>query len=206
MRRGKQDFNEIGNETTIKKIFDAKSETEVGKNSQKKKKNKKVKIVWGIVILLLLSIIYNEILPFFILPREIQELNKNINLPFKFAEPAEHYDFTDSKWKKSDDLLGFSYMKDNNECFSFQGYPDLSSTYKFTTCWTNKSEMTVFGFHVGDSIDKAEQNLKKNGYKWDSSGFYINGRVKISLEDNGKITHIYIALVSTDWFHKGYYK
>jgi hypothetical protein len=203
------DFKGVKNELSEKTEIEA-DETEKGKD--KKKRSKAEKIVWGIMSLIVVGFIYYEVSSFFILPSEVRELNRNIDLPFDFAVPLSQCDFTGGGWKKEQIYNGVLYKKTDSEYFEFRGFPDVSSTYKLIAYWTDNSKTLVFGFRVGDSMGKVKKILKKHGYKqnnqFDYPGYH-KGRVKIGIEEDTickTVKEIDITLYTTDWLHKGYYK
>jgi hypothetical protein len=211
MKRKTKDVRESREETVDR--TGVKTETKAlgdkGENVKKKKKIR-TKIICGIIVLLIISIIYNEVLPFFISPREIQELNKNINLPFKFGEPLEKYNFAGKEWNESEGPYGIYYTNINGDYYGFEGFPDLSQPYKLTYCETSNKKYRLFGIQIGDSIEIADDQLKKYGYKYNKSyEEYRKGRIKILIaeeETTNQVNGIVIILDSTDWLRKGYYK
>jgi hypothetical protein len=198
----------------LKDVKNSREETEKQPETKAeervKKKKRRTKIICGILVILLISIIYNEVLPFFILPREIKELNEKSKLPIEFATPLENYDFTGNMWEKQLDYNGVSFLNKKGDYYVFDGFPDLSRSYKLTAYWTENPQVIVLGVRVGDSINKAEKIIKSYGYKAndpDEPLDYSKGRVALELKDEqNKIVGIYIQLYSTDWFHKGNYK
>ncbi|GAA4294566.1 hypothetical protein GCM10023142_31780 [Anaerocolumna aminovalerica] len=100
----------------------------------------------------------------------------------------------------------------------FEGYPDLSNSYKLTYLGIDNPEFSLFGIHVGDNMAFADSIMKENGYKRERSKWYYNynkGKIDISFgvdrterEDGVEetLTGFAISIRSSDWFRKGYYK
>ncbi|ROR25331.1 hypothetical protein EDD66_11193 [Mobilisporobacter senegalensis] len=187
-----------------------------------KKKRKKTKIILGILLVFIIYNLYKIISPFYIIPSEIKELNEHINLTYKFATSIEEYNLDEKEWKNSEGY-GVSFMRGEDEYFGFEGFPDLSSSLKFTSFWSTDSDTSIFGGKIGDDLDDLEKSLYKYGYEQveRTSGdvVYNKGRIKIIIDvesihsgDDTKetveetIQGISIYLKSTDWLHKGYYK
>jgi hypothetical protein len=184
---------------------------------------KKTKIILVILFLILIKIIYDIISPFYITPSEIKELNKNIDLPYEFGKPLKDYKFN-NELTVDDAEMSLSFETEEGDYIWFSKYPDYSCSYKFTTFNTSNSQISFFGITVGDSMEKANNVLDKNGYKLEDIDFdtaeYTNGRVEISIDikllDNSNCKNEYIKngivrcysinIYSTDWFHKGNYK
>ncbi|ROR25329.1 hypothetical protein EDD66_11191 [Mobilisporobacter senegalensis] len=165
---------------------------------------------------------YKIISPFYIIPSEIKELNENINIPFKFATPLEEYDFEEGEWERIEDYCKIFYSGSKGDYLRFNGYPDLSSTYKFTGIITDNPEVSFFGIHIGDEMAIAKDILKKYGYKCyndDMSYEYYKGGIEFNVgvkrifygtdtEEyvDETVENISIQIDSTDWLRKGYYK
>lgn len=146
-----------------------------------------------------------------------------MNIPYKFSTPLENYSFDSEIWEQSKGYNNISYMKDVDECFTFAGYPDYSDSYKFTNYWSINPNTSIFGIHIGDSLEYTE-NIMKNYEYWKENDSiddikYTKGRVSIWVEFNSIISstdtdtrtistveRFHIIIKSTDWFHKGYYK
>lgn len=158
-------------------------------------------IIFGIIFLIIF-IILKIFLFFALLPKEINELNNNINLPYKFAAPMSDYNLNSYKLIRRGGC--YSIFDDFGNCFAFGGYPDASSKYKFIGFRTTNSTIHVFGFAVGDDMDKAKKILIDKGYKEkrkydDLYIYYVKGRVKILLDGNKTIESIQVDLISTNW-------
>lgn len=114
------------------------------------------------LVSILMLIVIKIAAPFFILPSEIRELNKHINLPYKFGTPIEEFDLKNYECEKNR-YNEISYYNDKDN-FGFSGFPDLSCTYKLTHYGTSKLEFFIFGFQIGDEIREVDKILKKYDY------------------------------------------
>lgn len=89
-----------------------------------------------VVLVMILYIIYKITSPYIATPSEIKELNKNIDLPYNFAEEVSEEDFIlleKQGWVRSYIVYtGIAYTNDKDDLIIFSGYPDLSNRYKFT--------------------------------------------------------------------------
>lgn len=185
----------------------------------------KIGVIIGLILVVWFgrTIIYEFIWPHFVTPYAIEDLNKNIELPYEFGTAADEYDI-DEKWIDRRDEISFYFGDDNGDEFGFSGYPDYASTFKFTYYYTSNYKTSLFGFKVGDSMEKADKQLRKNKYKREKIdenwGIYTRGRIEIyiyiRLNDNscntreyiknGEVIEYSIEIGSTDKQHKGYYK
>ena len=201
-------------------------DVEVDENVILKNKNlksRKRRIKFGIFLTLLIITVVKIMLPFFILPNEIRELNKNSNLPYKLATPLEEYCFEIGEWecyKQYNNII--SFYNDNNY-LTFNGFPDMACSYKLTYYATSRPEINIFGVKVGNTLEETDRILKKNHYKLEykeySYATYKKGRIKIDIgikqvqysTDTEELLYEYVDSISiylhyTDWLHKGYYK
>nr|WP_294492316.1 hypothetical protein [uncultured Anaerosporobacter sp.] len=199
--------------------------TEVKRKEKNKNRLRKLGSIIGITLLILFAgiIIYEFIWPHFVTPFAIKDLNENIELPYEFGVAASEYDI-DEKWIDRRDEIRFFFNSDEGDVFGFSGFPDYSCSFKFTYYYTDNSKTSLFGFKVGDSLEKADEQLRKHKYKRtriDSYySIYERGRIEIyiyfKLSDNSYTTGEYIKneevikywieISSTDKQHKGYYK
>ena len=199
--------------------------TEVKRKEKSKNRLRKLGSIVGVILLILLggAIIYEFIWPHFVTPYAINDLNENIELPYEFGVAASEYNI-DEKWIDRRDEIGFFFDSDEEDVFGFSGFPDYSCSFKFTYYYTDNSKTSLFGFKVGDSLEKADEQLRKHKYKRTRSesswSIYERGRIEIyvyfKLSDNSYTTSKYIKNVevikysieisSTDKQHKGYYK
>ncbi len=122
-----------------------------------------------VVLVIILYIIYKITLPYIATPSEIKDLNKNIDLPYNFAEEVSEEDFIlleKQGWVRSYIVYtGIAYTNDKDDLIIFSGYPDLSNRYKFTLFRTKVEGFSVFDISAGGNIDKVKINLKKKGYR-----------------------------------------
>lgn len=186
--------------------------------------SKKTKIITIVILVSILMLIVIKIAaPFFILPSEIRELNKHINLPYKFGTSIEEFDIKTNEWKQYNRYNRITYYNDEDN-FGFSGFPDLSCAYKFTKYATSKPGFSVFGIHIGDEVSEADKILKDYGYKLEEDDYrfalYKRGRVDITIGikkvepeikteyslPNEIVDVISIMLHHTDWLLNGYYK
>ena len=179
----------------------------------KKKIKKKYIIIISIVVSFFALIIIKIILPFYIMPREIIELNNNmnINLPFKFGDLMEESDLPGDEWERSLGMYNVVYNNHKGEYINFEGFPDLANEYKLTSYSTTNEEASVFGIHVGDKYMEADKIFRKYGYRCNEDEYYpvyYKGRIEININriDDDIVGEIFIDLKSTDWKRKGYYK
>ena len=149
-------------------------------------------------------------------PREIKELNNNMNFPYKFISPLEEFD--EDGWEKVTRVYGVKYVDLQGNYIIFDGYPDLANSHKLTYLSTHNPEFVLFGIHIGDNMTIVDRIMKENGYRrkqTDDDYEYYKGKIDISFRldrmDTGNgimktIKAFRISIRSTDWFHKGYYK
>ena len=196
---------------------------EVKRKEKNKNRLRKLGSIIGILLLILFAgiIIYEFIWPHFVTPYAIKDLNENIELPYEFGVAASEYDI-DEKWIDRRDEIGFFFESDEGDVFGFSGFPDNSCSFKFTYYYTDNSKTSLFGFKVGDSLEKADEQLRKHKYKRTRSesswSTYEKGRIEIYVffksSDNTTSEYIknvevikyWIEISSTDKQHKGYYK
>ncbi|WP_313130835.1 hypothetical protein [Anaerocolumna sp.] len=176
----------------------------------------RTKVIIGVILFLLFKIVS----PYLITPREIKELNKNINFPYKLISPLEEFD--DDGWKIEAIEYGVMYVDLQGDYIIFEGFPDLSNSYKLTYLSTDNPEFSLFGIRVGDNMTLVDSIMKEKGYKRDKSQrsySYYKGKIDISfgvdrmdmwLGEEKRVeetlTGFVISIRSSDWFHKGYYK
>jgi len=172
---------------------------------KKRKIRTRTKVIIGVILFLFFKIVS----PYFITPREIKELNNNMNFPYKFISPLEEFD--EDGWEKESREYGVQYVDLQGNYITFDGYPDLANSHKLTCLSTDNPEFVLFGIHIGDNITIVERIMKENGYKKaDKDDYeYFKGKVSISLGVNGvnkTLTGFVISIRTSDWFRKGYYK
>jgi hypothetical protein len=177
----------------------------------------KIKIIFGVILFLFLKIVS----PYLITPGEIKELNNNSNFSYKFISPLE--DFDDDGWEIEAIEYGVMYVDSQGDYIIFEGFPDISNSYKLAYLSTENPEFSLFGNRVGDDMTFVDSIMKENGYrrkKTDEDNYeYYKGKIDISLAtDRMEIEHgeekrvvetlraFTISIRSSDWFHKGYYK
>jgi hypothetical protein len=113
---------------------------------------------------------------------------------------------------------GAMYVDLRGDYIIFEGYPDLSNSFKLTYLSTNNPGFLFFGIRVGDNMTIVDSIMKENGYKREKSKWYYNyhkGKIDISFgvdrteredEVEETLTGFTVSIRSSDWFHKGYYK
>jgi len=151
--------------------------------------------------------------PYIVIPSEIKELNKNINLPFNFGEEVSEEELKENGWSyKRTEYYITSYMNEYDDVLLLNGFPDLADSDKFATYTIRSEQIRVFDIGINDNIEDARKILKKFGYNEDFHGdayCYTKGKVKIWVDFSTvekTIGAIQIQLLSTDWFHNGNYK
>lgn len=150
-------------------------------------------------------------------PREIKELNNNMNFPYKLISPLEEFD--EEGWEKEPGYNAVTYINSRGDYIIFKGFPDLSNSYKLTYLSTYNPEFVLFGIRIGDNITIVDRIMKENGYKrkkTDKDDYeHFKGKICISLGVNitdrvvgvnKTLRGFVISIKSSDWFHKGYYK
>nr|WP_308742950.1 hypothetical protein [uncultured Anaerocolumna sp.] len=173
----------------------------------------RTKVILGVILFLFFKIVS----PYFITPREIKELNNNMNFPYKFISPLEEFD--EDGWEKESREYGVQYVDLQGNYITFDGYPDLANSHKLTCLSTDNSEFVLFGIHIGDNMTIVDRIMKENGYKREKTYgdhyMYYKGKIYISLSTNRierevgvveTLRAFVISIRSSDWFHKGYYK
>ncbi|WP_310603035.1 hypothetical protein [Anaerosporobacter sp.] len=192
-------------------------EKKVG-NTQKKKQS--IRLMF--ILLMVLTMVYVVVWSIKT-PSAIEDLNNNIDLPYKFTALMAEYDI-DKKWIDLGDEHAIYVETQKRERYGFYGYPDYSSSFKFAYYSTSDSKKALFGFEVGDSMEKADKQLREHGYRcweidWDCAR-YKRGQVDIRVDmqqtkesnnksgyiRNGVVQGYIIQLERTDKYHKGYYK
>ena len=199
--------------------------TEVKRKEKNKNRLRKLGSIIGITLMILFAgiIIYEFIWPHFVTPFAIKDLNENIELPYEFGVAASEYDIDEGKSDRSDDVSYYIESGDR-ETYGFSGYPDYACTYRFTYFDSSNPKTTLFGFKVGDSMEKADKQLRKHKYTRgiiDESGcIYYRGKIEIYIDiflidnsynvkdyiKNGEVISYSIEIRSTDKQRKGNYK
>ncbi|WP_310603037.1 hypothetical protein [Anaerosporobacter sp.] len=167
-----------------------------------KKRRKKFKISIGViaVVLLVIATLYTFVRSHYKLPNEIDDLNNNIDLPFKFNTPISEYDIDEEHIEDVEE--GVIWVELNGQKYGFFSCLDEdSSTYKFAYYFTDMPKTSLFGFKVGDSMEKADKLLTEHGYSCEDVDsnyiIYKRGRVTIlvyiSWKKNGKNERHYIT-------------
>ncbi|WP_310603036.1 hypothetical protein [Anaerosporobacter sp.] len=185
-------------------------------NTQKKKKS--IRLMF--ILLMVLTMVYVVVWSIKT-PSAIEDLNNNIDLPYKFTTPMSECDIVE---KKIEDEYEYGVYVEtyNGDSYRFSGYPDMSSSYKLTSYYTKNTKVSLFGFKVGDSLNEANKLLRKHGYisrDKDTCYYeYRNGGIVVLITvkhgdgssndyfKDGVIVNYMIKLESTDKKHIGYYK
>ncbi|WP_313130832.1 hypothetical protein [Anaerocolumna sp.] len=159
-------------------------------------------------------LLFKIVSPYLITPREIRELNNNSNLPYKFISPIEEFD--EEGWEKELGYNEVKYVDSREDYIMFNGYPDLSNSYKLTYLSIDDPEFSLFGICVGNNMTFVDSIMKKNGYRRKTDDYeYYKGKIHISLatdriKKGDKVMEtlraFIISIRSSDWFRKGYYK
>ena len=200
-------------------------DVEVDENVILKNKNlksRKRRIKFGIFLTLLIITVVKIMLPFFILPNEIRELNKNSNLPYKLGASLEEYNLENEELECYESYNKINYYNDN-DFLVFSGFPDLSCPNKLIYYATSRPEIDIFGVKIGNTMEETDRTFKKNHYKVEDKdhryAIYKKGRIKITVSikqvqystDIVEVLCEYVDAIAidlhyTDWLHKGYYK
>jgi len=180
---------------------------------KKRKIRTRTKVILGVILFLFFKIVS----PYLITPREIKELNNNMNFPYKFISPLEEFD--EDGWEKVTREYGVKYVDLQGNYIIFDGYPDLANSHKLTYLRTHNPEFVLFGIRIGDNMTIVDRIMKENGYrrkKTDEEDYeYYKGKIYIFLATNrieredGVVETLRafgISIRSSDWFRKGYYK
>jgi len=176
------------------------------------KKRKGKRIILGALVMIL-YITYKIGSPYIVTPSEIKELNKNINLPFNFGEEVSEEELKENGWRfEGDEYNEICYMNEYDDVLLLNGFPDLSREDKLVTFITEDEKIKVFGIGINDNVKDAREILKKFRYKEKSyrdSYRFTKGKVEIWITFHlieQSVEGVQVKLLSTDWFHKGYYK
>jgi hypothetical protein len=162
-------------------------------------------VIVSSILVLVLFIILKIILFFTVLPKEIRELNRNIELPYKFASPMSEYNLDTDKIIHGGGC--YALYDSSGNLYIFGGYPDVSSEYKFAEFRTTITDIKLYGFSVGDDLDKAKKELKNHGYKEKIKYgglyiYYVKGRVKIEIGGSETVNSLQVSLISSNWLMK----
>ena len=180
---------------------------------KKRKIRTRTKVIIGVILFLFFKIVS----PYLMTPREIKELNNNMNFPYKFISPLEEFD--EDGWEKVSRVYGVKYVDLQGNYIIFDGYPDLANSHKLTYLSTHNPEFVLFGIRIGDNMTIVDRIMKENGYKrkktYGDHYMYCKGKICISLGVNitdrvvgvnKTLRGFVISIRTTDWFRKGYYK
>ncbi|GAA4294581.1 hypothetical protein GCM10023142_31810 [Anaerocolumna aminovalerica] len=126
---------------------------------KKRKIRTRTKVIIGVILFLFFKIVS----PYLMTPREIKELNNNMNFPYKFISPLEEFD--EDGWEKVSRVYGVKYVDLQGNYIIFDGYPDLANSHKLTYLSTHNPEFVLFGIRIGDNMTIVDRILKENGYK-----------------------------------------
>ncbi len=158
-------------------------------------------VVIGTIVFTFFMII-KIVLFFTVIPKEIKELNRNIDLPYQFATPLSDYDLASVKLIRGGGCVYF--IDELGDSYEFSGYPDVSNKDRFIGYRTTNPAKNVFGISVGDNIHEAKHILRDYGYKgkieYESDRiYYVKGKVIIYIDGDETVESIQIDIKNTNW-------